>query len=205
MQQGHRHHIAGQRGGREGDFRTSSKSINDFCKFVPDIWTATKRSDVMSRIRSRDTAPERKLHAALRRNGVRYRSHQRVAGIFVDVRLVRFRMVILVHGCFWHGCRQHYVAPSNHAAFWRTKVGSNRARDARQGRLLRKAGWRVVTMWEHSLSSDREADRIVRRLLRIRGKPQEPSSWSLRNRCSSASGPVGRNPASRASRRIRAP
>lgn len=119
----------------------------------------------MSRIRGRDTSPERALRAALRRKGEAYRSYKVVAGAKVDIVLPNLGTVIFVHGCFWHGCRKHYDAPSSNAEFWRLKVERNHARDLSQRAAIRKARWRVVTVWEHSLSTDIAADLVVKHLV----------------------------------------
>jgi DNA mismatch endonuclease (patch repair protein) len=83
----------------------------------------------------------------------------------VDLVLPDLGVVVLVHGCFWHGCKKHYVPPSNNAAFWALKLNVNRARDNRQVRQLRAAGWRTIAVWEHSLETPREADRVASRIL----------------------------------------
>lgn len=118
----------------------------------------------MSRIRSRDTLPERMLRLAFRRLGVRYRSHRKIAGVRVDIVLPDSHRVVLVHGCFWHGCRAHYFAPAANAAFWRAKLQANRTRDAAQAALLRSKGWQVRVAWEHSIRHD--SLRVARRLAR---------------------------------------
>jgi DNA mismatch endonuclease (patch repair protein) len=133
---------------------------------MPDIWTPAKRSEVMSRIRSRDTLPERAMRAALRRQHVKYRSYRKVRGITVDLLLPDLHTVVLVHGCFWHGCRWHYTPPSSNSSFWSQKHTRNLQRDARQSRRIRDSGWALVTVWEHSLETARDADRVVRRLTR---------------------------------------
>ncbi len=118
---------------------------------MADIWTPEKRREVMSRIRSRDTLPERLLRAALRRAGMRYRSHRKVRRVTVDLVLPDLHAVVQVHGCFWHGCAEHYRSPGTNAGFWRRKLEQNRLRDRRQITALRRAGWRVVVVWEHSI------------------------------------------------------
>ena len=118
----------------------------------------------MSRIRSRNTRPERRLREALRKKGVRYRSYQRVGGVTVDLVLPDLRAVVLVHGCFWHGCRRHYVPPSDNSNFWSRKLQENKERDERQTRRIRRAGWRILTVWEHSLETPKDADRIASRI-----------------------------------------
>lgn len=121
---------------------------------MTDRLTPEHRSWLMSRVRSRDTAPEMVLRRALRRLNVRYRSHQRVSGAIVDLVLPDLKTVVLVHGCFWHGCARHYKPPKSRVRFWTEKIRTNRARDARQVRALRAVGWTVVVFWSHSLVSN---------------------------------------------------
>ena len=61
------------------------------------------------------------------------------------------RLAVFVDGCFWHGCPRHGTRPKGNAAFWRRKFAANRARDRRVNRALRRAGWRVLRIWEHTL------------------------------------------------------
>ena len=132
----------------------------------------------MSRIRSRDTGPERALRTALKRSGIRYRSYMVIGGVRVDLALPDARVVVLVHGCFWHGCPRHYTAPSNNAEFWRMKLDSNRRRDRRQLRSIRAAGWRVEVVWEHSVARrpvshlESLVERLTRPGPRRRRRPQ---------------------------------
>jgi DNA mismatch endonuclease, patch repair protein len=123
---------------------------------VTDRLTREQRSSLMSRIRGKDTSPERALRAALRKARVEFRSYRRISGVRVDIALPKPRVAIFVHGCFWHGCRQHYTAPLNNAAFWRAKLAENRTRDRRQERAVRAAGWTPVVVWEHALRADPE-------------------------------------------------
>jgi DNA mismatch endonuclease (patch repair protein) len=118
---------------------------------MADIMSRATRSALMSRIRSRNTRPERALRSALRRAGVRFRSYHRIRGVRVDFALPDLRVALLVHGCFWHGCPRHYTAPASNAVFWKRKLADNRSRDRRQLRMLRAAGWLPVVVWEHSL------------------------------------------------------
>ena len=117
----------------------------------------------MSRVRGRDTRPEIAVRTALRRLGIRYRSYRKIAGVTVDFVLPDRRSVILVHGCFWHGCPRHYKVPKSRVRYWAAKVAGNVARDRRQTRALREANWEVVVVWSHSLRADPERE-ISRRL-----------------------------------------
>jgi DNA mismatch endonuclease (patch repair protein) len=132
---------------------------------MTDRLTAAQRSALMSRIRGRDTFPERALRERLRRRNVAYRSNLPVNGIRVDIAFPGVKTALMVHGCFWHGCRWHYIAPRSNVEFWRKKIDENRARDRRQSSALRAAGWRVVTVWEHSVRAD--PDGVVGRLITL--------------------------------------
>jgi len=77
-----------------------------------------------------------------------------------DIVLPRRGVVIFVHGCFWHGCPRHGTIPRNNRAWWSAKIEANRARDRRKADALRRAGWRVLTIWEHT--SEDECLRRVR-------------------------------------------
>lgn len=71
---------------------------------------------------------------------------------------------MFVDGCFWHGCPKHATWPKQNAEFWRAKILRNQARDREVNRLLKKAGWRVLRIWEHALTRKHEA-RTVRRVV----------------------------------------
>jgi DNA mismatch endonuclease (patch repair protein) len=71
--------------------------------------------------------------------------------------------VVFVDGCFWHGCPRHGTQPKGNAAFWRAKLRRNRERDRRDTRNLRRAGWRVLRLWEHALRA-KERPKLLARL-----------------------------------------
>jgi DNA mismatch endonuclease (patch repair protein) len=120
---------------------------------VPDVFTKAKRSEVMSRIRSRgNRGTELRLIAIFREHGITgWRRHRPVFGK-PDFVFPKLRVAVFVDGCFWHACPQHYTAPANNATFWRKKQAANRRRDRLVNRTLRKSGWRVLRIWEHSLT-----------------------------------------------------
>lgn len=162
---------------------------------MPDVFTKAKRSDVMSRIRSRgNQATELALvrvfraagitgwrrHVQIRNaeGGVRNqaarvakapvrtsRSAFRVFSVRPDFVFPKLRLAVFVDGCFWHGCPLHETKPRHNAAFWRAKFASNKARDRLVTRTLRQNGWRVLRIWEHDLARKREA-RLLGRLRR---------------------------------------
>lgn len=120
------------------------------------------RSELMSRVRKKDTAPEVQLRRALWAKGVRFRLNIRLPGS-PDIVIVGRRIAIFVDGCFWHGCPDHYRSPKTNTAFWDEKIRKNRARDVRIDQQLADEGWNVVRVWGHDVS--RALDRIVEDLV----------------------------------------
>jgi DNA mismatch endonuclease, patch repair protein len=108
------------------------------------------RSRLMSRIRGKDTGPERAVRSYLHLSGLRFRIHKKGLPGTPDIVLPRFRTVIFVHGCFWHqhpGC-QHFGVPKNNAPYWTAKFERIAERDARKIRELQALGWTVRVVWE---------------------------------------------------------
>ncbi|MGB6247869.1 MAG: DNA mismatch endonuclease Vsr [Terriglobales bacterium] len=115
-----------------------------------DVHTPKQRSFNMSRIRGKDTSPEMKVRHLLHSLGYRYRLHVRDLPGCPDIVMPRHRVLIFVHGCFWHmhKCRFGRVVPKTNTEFWQTKRSGNTERDRRNARQLRKDGWAVLTVWE---------------------------------------------------------
>src|SRR5262245_52257493 len=105
---------------------------------------------MMSRIRGTNTLPERIVRKYLHAEGLRFRLHARDLPARPDIVFRNRKLVIFVHGCFWHrhpNCRYAYM-PKSRKAFWAKKFASNIARDVSAQKQLMKAGWRVLTIWE---------------------------------------------------------
>ncbi len=117
-----------------------------------DVLTPEQRRHNMSRIRAKNTKPELLLRRGLHRAGLRFRLH--VGGLpgRPDLVFPRHGAVVLVHGCFWHGhsCNL-FKMPATRPEFWAKKIQGNRLRDRSTIEILRKEGWRVLTVWECSL------------------------------------------------------
>lgn len=121
------------------------------------------RSWNMSRIRGRDTTPERIVRSHLHRKGLRFRIHRRDLPGTPDIVLPKYRLVIFVHGCFWHrhkGCKFSY-SPKTRVRFWQEKFRDNVDRDASILRQLKQLGWRMVVIWE---CETREAPELSRKI-----------------------------------------
>lgn len=121
---------------------------------MADVFTKAKRSEVMSRIRGRgNKATELALMTLLRRHNISgWRRNQSVLGR-PDFIFPKARIALFADGCFWHGCPKHGNTPANNRAFWERKLATNKARDRRVNRELRKLGWCVHRIWEHDLRS----------------------------------------------------
>ena len=110
----------------------------------------------MSAIKGKDTQPEMKVRRFLHKRGFRYRLHDKSLPGSPDLCLPRYRVVIFVHGCFWHrheGCRLSYVPASNRDS-WQAKFQQNVERDRRNIDSLVQTGWRVIILWECGLRND---------------------------------------------------
>ena len=158
---------------------------------MADVFSKRKRSEVMSRIRSRgnkdtELAPARLLRAngisgwrrhvqvrivdcGLRSSTSPRPSPQRGEGVRVrpDFVFPKFKLAVFVDGCFWHGCPKHATKPANNRAFWKKKLAGYKTRDRVVNRTLRRSGWRVVRIWECDLAKHPEA--CVRRIRRALG------------------------------------
>ncbi|NOU00889.1 MAG: DNA mismatch endonuclease Vsr [Gallionella sp.] len=133
---------------------------------MTDIWSREKRSEVMSLIRSRgNKATELRLIDIFREFGITgWRRNHPLLGK-PDFTFRHGKVVVFVDGCFWHGCPKYYRRPSSNQKFWDTKIASNRKRDRRVGRELRREGWKVVRIWQHQLvKAAGVAGRVIRAL-----------------------------------------
>jgi DNA mismatch endonuclease (patch repair protein) len=130
---------------------------------MADTFTKAKRSDIMSRIGGKNTAPEMRVRRLLHALGFRFRLHRDDLQGKPDIVLPRHHKVIFVHGCFWHGhprCRRAAL-PTTNVEFWQKKIGGNKARDQRVRRELKKSGWDVLVLWQCQL---KDADALRTRL-----------------------------------------
>ena len=127
-----------------------------------DVFSESKRSEVMSRIRGRGNKDTEVALARLLRTA-RISGWRRHLPLFgkPDFTFRKHRVVIFVDGCFWHACPKHATFPATRRAFWLAKFARNKARDRLVTRALRKNGWRVVRIWEHEL---RKPARVLARI-----------------------------------------
>lgn len=118
----------------------------------------------MSRIAGKDTKPEELVRKYLFSKGFRYRKNVRKLPGTPDLVLPKYRTVIFVNGCFWHGhegCK-YFVWPKSNAEFWRQKIETNISRDRRKEAQLRDMGWNVMIVWECELHPSKKQATLER-------------------------------------------
>lgn len=123
---------------------------------MADIKSKEARSFNMSRIRGKDTKPEELVRKYLFSRGFRYRKNDRRLLGTPDIVLPKYKTVIFVNGCFWHGhsgCK-YFVWPKDNADFWKSKIETNIKRDEQKQSQLREMGWKVIVIWECQLRSE---------------------------------------------------
>lgn len=141
---------------------------------MTDIFTPQKRSEVMSRIRGRDTKPELALRSMLHRLGYRFTvngpKNKKLPGR-PDIVLPKYHTAIFVHGCFWHGHEHcpYFRLPSTRHKWWKSKIEGNRARDLKNESALLDKGWHVVTIWECALKTGKNRAWLQARIKKIIG------------------------------------
>lgn len=131
---------------------------------MSDVHDKQTRSYNMSQIKGKNTKPEMLVRKFLHANGFRYRLHDKKLPGKPDIVLPKYKTVIFVHGCFWHGhanCR-YFVVPKTRTRWWMNKINRNKANDTKAMKALKKNGWKIITVWEcrlrptyldHTLSS----------------------------------------------------
>jgi DNA mismatch endonuclease, patch repair protein len=136
---------------------------------MADTFTTEQRRRVMSHVKGRDTKPEVKVRRMLHGMGYRFRLHRKDLPGKPDILLPKYRAVVQVNGCFWHGhpgCRRS-SRPTTNVEFWNRKIDGNIARDHATDDELRRLGWAVLVIWE---CETRDLDVLRKRLARFLGR-----------------------------------
>ena len=122
-----------------------------------DNRTKKQRSFCMKRVRSKNTTPELIVRRFLHTNSFRYSLHNKKLPGKPDLTLAKYRTVVFVNGCFWHGHRncKNAKTPATNKKFWIDKIEKNRARDTRCRKELKDKNWKVLTVWECQLKKDK--------------------------------------------------
>ncbi|WP_420266486.1 very short patch repair endonuclease [Candidatus Magnetominusculus dajiuhuensis] len=120
---------------------------------MTDVHDKKTRSYNMSRIRSKDTKPEILVRKFLFRKGFRYKLHDRALPGTPDLVFPKYKTVVFIHGCFWHGHEgcEYFVIPHTRREWWIDKINRNKQVDAESTRKLSTLGWKIITIFECSL------------------------------------------------------
>lgn len=116
-----------------------------------DTVSKAKRSEIMARVRSRDSKMEVSFRKELWRRGFRYLKNSVKYFGKPDVVLPKHETVIFLDSCFWHGCEEHCRLPTTRAKFWKDKIERNKRRDDEVSKHYERKGWNVIRVWEHDL------------------------------------------------------
>ena len=134
---------------------------------MADIFSKKKRSQIMASVSGKETTPEISVRKFLFSHGFRYRKNVKNLPAKPDIVLTKHKIIILVHGCFWHGhpnCKKA-ILPTTNIDFWKHKIDSNISRDKENIRELRKLGWQVIVIWECKLKNKKNFERSMKQLL----------------------------------------
>jgi DNA mismatch endonuclease (patch repair protein) len=124
---------------------------------MTDVHDKKTRSYNMSMIRSKNTKPEILVRKFLHAQGFRFKLHDKKLPGKPDIVLPKYKTVIFIHGCFWHGHRgcKYFVTPKTRTEWWLNKINSNVANDLKAVKALRKENWRIINLWECDLKSNK--------------------------------------------------
>ncbi len=136
---------------------------------MTDIFPPEKRSDIMRRIKGRDTRPELIVRKYLFSKGFRYRINVKRLPGKPDIVLRKYHTVIFIHGCFWHGHENCSLAskPKTHSEFWTSKIARNKERDLKTRAKLKAMGWNTLVVWECQLQRRAERNRTLQAIVAV--------------------------------------
>ncbi|QEK00890.1 very short patch repair endonuclease [Treponema phagedenis] len=142
---------------------------------MPDKFSKAKRSDIMSKISGKETKPEIMVRKYLFAHGFRYRKNVANLPGKPDIALPKYKTVIFVNGCFWHGHKncKNAELPTTNTEFWRIKISATIERDKRQKLELQKIGYRVLTVWQCELTAKKREHTLENLISEITLAPEQ--------------------------------
>lgn len=123
---------------------------------MTDIVSRNKRSEIMSRIKSKDSKIETLFRKELWKKGFRYSKNSSKYFGKPDIVLLKYKTVILIDSCFWHGCKKHCRIPTTRKKYWIEKIERNKKRDKEVSKYYKKQGWKILRVWEHEIKKRSE-------------------------------------------------
>lgn len=116
-----------------------------------DTVSKQKRSEIMSHVKSKDSKIEILFRKELWKSGLRYRKNSSKYFGKPDIVLPKYKSVVFVDSCFWHGCKKHCRLPAVREKFWTMKINGNKRRDEKVNQFYKKMDWQIIRIWEHDL------------------------------------------------------
>jgi DNA mismatch endonuclease, patch repair protein len=135
-----------------------------------DNLTAEQRKKTMTRVKSKDTKPEMTIRRLVHAMGYRFRLHRSDLPGKPDLTFPKFRKVIFVHGCFWHGhsCKAGKNRPASNKSYWIPKLERNMQRDIENRKKLKELGWQSLVIWECQIKDIDKMQTVVRKFLGVK-------------------------------------
>ena len=136
---------------------------------MADVHDKKTRSFNMSQIRAKNTKPEMLVRRFLHAQGFRYKLHDKKLPGKPDLVLPKYKTLIFIHGCFWHGhegCR-YYVVPKTRTDWWVNKINTNKANDTKAIKALKKNGWKIINVWECDLKANKLSTTLAKLPVKI--------------------------------------
>ena len=136
---------------------------------MADVHSKEIRSKNMAAIKAKNTKPEMLVRKFLHANGYRYKLHDKSLPGKPDIVLPKYKTVIFVHGCYWHGHKncKYFVVPKTRTEWWLNKINGNIANDAKAAKALKKEGWKIITVWECQLKPAKVKSTLLSLLTKI--------------------------------------
>lgn len=120
---------------------------------MTDIFSKKKRSEIMSKVRSKDTKLEIEFGKKLKKAGFSFRKNSARYFGKPDFVLLKHKTVIFLDSCFWHGCKKHCRIPTTRKKYWVEKIARNKERDKEVSRHYKKLNWKIIRIWEHDIKN----------------------------------------------------
>ena len=136
---------------------------------MADVHTPQQRRYNMQQIRAKNTKPEMLVRKFLHANGFRYSLHNKKLPGKPDIVLTKYKTIIFIHGCFWHGhtnCK-YFAVPKTRTKWWLNKINTNKANDEKAVKELKKDGWKVIVVWECALKPAKQETALIRILKKL--------------------------------------
>ena len=132
-----------------------------------DTVSKTRRSEIMRKVKSKETRLEKLLRNSLWRDGIRYKKNNSSYFGKPDLIVGRRKLILFIDSCFWHGCKEHLRMPHSNKDYWENKIKRNKKRDVVVNNHYKNTDWKVLRIWEHELKTQKMVDKLVSRITHL--------------------------------------